>query len=85
MNPEGHYTDVHCYDIQRAGGRITDGTGTFTHATKIFACGPFAENDRPEVGSFYNLNGEHGVPKEWYEFPGWKCTLSGGTSEFKEP
>jgi hypothetical protein len=87
MNPEGHYTKVHCYDIQKVGGEITDGTGTFTHSTQTFSCGPFAANDRPKVGSHYNLNGEHkkGEDKEErYEFPGWKCTHSGDTSSFKE-
>lgn len=82
MNPEGHYDKVHCHDIQGAGGKITDGTGTFTHSTKTFSCGPFPPDNRPKVDSFYNLNGEHEGKR--YDFPGWKCTHSGGTSDFKE-
>lgn len=82
MNPQGHYTTVRCHDIQGAGGRLKDGTGTFTHATHTFSCGPFSADDLPQVDSYYNLNGEHAG--NYYEFPGWKCVASGQTSDFKE-
>lgn len=82
MNPEGQYVKVHCHDIQGAGGRLSNGTGTFTESTRTFACGPFSADDRPTVGSHYNLNGEHGGDR--YEFPNWVCTHSGATSDFKE-
>lgn len=82
MHPEGQYTKVHCHDITGVGGNLRGGTGTFTESTQTFSCGPFSSDDRPKVGSFYNLNGEH--KGKQYDFPGWKCTHSGSTSDFKE-
>ena len=79
--PAGHYTNVHCYDIQGCGGKISDGTGTYLAGT--FSCGDFADNDHPKVGCFYKLTGE--VGNSQYEFPGWKCVNAGTTSDFRQP
>ena len=79
---EGHYTDVHCHGIAGAPGQLSDGTGTYTDSTKTFSCGPFSKDDRPKIGSYYNLNGTHGG--NWHEFPRWQCTASDETSDFKD-
>ena len=79
---EGHYKYVHCNGIAHAPGHLGGGTGTFIDSTQTFSCGTFTEGDWPKIGSYYNLNGEH--EEKWYEFPRWKCTGSGETSDFKE-
>jgi len=79
---EGQYTDVHCYGIAHAPGQLTGGTGTFTDSTKTFSCSSFSKDDLPAIGSYYNLNGVHKDKR--YEFPRWKCTHSGETSDFKD-
>jgi hypothetical protein len=79
MPPEGHYTKVKVINSQHGPGALTDGTGTF-NGTTIMACGPFDPNDLPALNEFFNINGEHAGVR--YEFPGYKCTHSGPTSEF---
>lgn len=44
----------------------------------VFSCGPFSENDYPEIGKTYNITGNHNL-----NLPGWKCVHSGPTSDFK--
>lgn len=79
---EGHYTDVHCHGIAGAPGHLAGGTGTFTDSTQTFSCGPFSKDDRPAIDSYYNLNGMHKDKR--HDFPRWKCTHSGETSDFKD-
>jgi len=81
-HPEGKYTNVNCTPISGSGGNLKNGTGTFTESTRTFSCGDFDARDLPSVGSFYNLNGIHAG--SWKDFPRWKCTHAGKTSDFKE-
>jgi len=78
-NPEGRYTKVKVTPIQGGSGSLADGTGTFT-SYFVFSAGQFPGGDHPKVGDFYNISGVHADVR--YEFPGWKCGQSGGTSDF---
>jgi hypothetical protein len=78
-NPEGAYINVKVVPINGR-GNLSNGTGTLS-AAGIFSCGHFASGDLPEIGKSYNIAGEH--QGRLYEFPGWKCTHSGPTSDFK--
>ena len=80
-NPNGHYTDVHVYDIQHCGGTLKQVTGTYNAGNGTFSCGGFPQHDRPKVGCFYNIDGMNGGKR--YQFSGWKCTNAGQTSDFK--
>ena len=81
-NPEGKYTNVKVVSIQHGSGSLSGGTGTLS-AINVFSAGTFPGDDRPAVGEFYNISGEHNGTR--HEFPGRKCTHSGGTSDFQLP
>ena len=79
--PEGRYTDVRVYPIQGGSGSLSGGTGTYS-SFGTFSAGMFSPNDLPRVGDHYNISATcNGVN---YQFPGWKCTHSGSTSDFRE-
>ena len=79
--PEGQYTDVRVYPIQGGPGTLTGGTGTFS-SFGTFSAGQFSPGDLPKVGDYYNISATHqGVV---HNFPRWKCTHSGGTSDFRD-
>lgn len=80
--PEGKYTRVSCHPITSPSGNLGNGTGTYTESTKTFSCGDFHSIDLPEIGGIYNLSGM--INGRTHNFPGWKCTHSGKTSDFKE-
>ncbi|HEX6339507.1 hypothetical protein [Umezawaea sp.] len=79
--PEGHYTDVRIYPILGGPGSLSGGTGTFS-SFGTFSAGQFSPGDLPRIGDHYNIMATHeGVN---YNFSRWKCTHSGGTSDFRE-
>lgn len=79
MPPEGNYTNVRVVNVQNGPGSLRDGTGTFNGTTKV-SCGQFDANDLPALNEFFKITGEHAGTV--YEFPGYKCTHSGATSDF---
>jgi hypothetical protein len=81
-HPEGQYTNVKVNSIQHGSGSLTGGTGTLS-AIDVFSAGMFPAADRPVIGEFYNISGDHNGTR--YDFPGRRCTHSGGTSDFQEP
>lgn len=81
MPPQGHYTKVKVVNIQSGPGALSGGTGTF-NGTTLMSCGTFDRNDLPKIGEFYNITGENGG--QTYEFPGYQCVNSGGTSDFQK-
>ncbi|CRK60292.1 hypothetical protein [Alloactinosynnema sp. L-07] len=80
-NPQGAYTKVKVVPILGGPGLLSDGTGTLG-ATFTFSAGQFTQGDLPEIGKYYNIFGFH--DGDFYEFPRWRCTHSGGTSDFTE-
>ncbi|WP_309112229.1 hypothetical protein [Saccharothrix sp.] len=80
-SPEGRYTDVNVVPIQGGRGSLIGGTGTMS-SFFMFSAGEFTVGDQPEVGEYYNISGVHNGQR--YGFPRWKCTHSGGTSDFSE-
>jgi hypothetical protein len=79
QQPVGQYTNVSVVPIQGGSGRLTGGTATLS-PIQMLSVGNFPASDRPEIGKYYNITGTHdGV---LVEFPRWKCTHAGNTSDF---
>ncbi|MCS7484054.1 hypothetical protein ACFFQW_31490 [Umezawaea endophytica] len=79
--PEGGYTKVKVVPIGGGQGSLTNGTGTYS-SFGTFSAGQFSPGDLPRIGDYYNISATHeGVN---YDFPRWKCTHAGGTSDFRE-
>ena len=76
--PVNQYTAVAVHPIQHS-GNLNNGTGTLSEIG-VFSCGPFTSGDLPVIGQFYNISGTSGG--KTYQFPGWKCTHAGPTSDF---
>ena len=81
-NPVGQYTEVRVRPIQGGPGDLRNGTATLS-ATNILSAGTFPGGDQPNVGEYFNITGTNNG--RTYEFPGRRCTHSGGTSDFAEP
>jgi hypothetical protein len=78
-----HFTNVRVSDPQNGGYvLLTGGTGTTSEDGRVFSCGTFPENDRPEVGQNYTIaateDQTHTVYNDTLE-----CTHKGATSDFK--
>ena len=79
-NPAGVYAGVSVRSLQHEPGALSDGTGDLS-AISVFSAGPFADNDLPKIGTYYNMSGTH--DGTFYQFPRWICITSARTSQFR--
>lgn len=81
LYPEGGYTNVKVVPILGGSGSLSNGTGTCS-AISTFSAGMFPAGDLPKIGDYFNISAVHDGTR--YDFPRWRCTHSGSTSDFRE-